>query len=150
MGDDIEYQGRGKVLLCEIAEELNDPQNLAMAARVLNSVLYGVTNMLAFEDGIIFLRAIPLYAKGIHQWGWQVGHNNAEQAQNLDDLKRELRNINQARAAEDFPTAESTGKAVHAVFRILSRHIPNNRLAEAKAKLPDDLASLMESSTVNK
>ncbi len=150
MADDIEYEGKGKVLLCELAEELNDPHNLAMAARVLNSVLYGVTNMLALEDGIIFLRAIPLYAKGIHQWGWQVGHNNAEQALNLDDLKRELRNINQARATEDFPTTESIDKAVHAVFRILSKHIPNDRLAEAKAKLPHDLASLMDSSAINK
>ena len=150
MADDIQYKGKGKILLCELAEALDDPQNLKRAARVLNSVLYGVTNMLSFEDGIVFLRAIPLYAKGIHQWGWQVGPNNAEQAESMADLEKELININQAYAKHDFPEENSTHQAIKAVFQVLIHHIPDDRLTEAKAKLPPEVASYITPSTVSR
>lgn len=147
MADDIQYEGKGKLLLVELAEALGEPGNLRKAARILNSVLYGVTNMLDFQASIAFLRAIPLYAKGIHQWGWQVGPNQAEKAQSIAELKRELPKINQDQAEKDFPTDESTDHAVQAVFMVLNQHMNPQRLEEARKHLPYELSEILTSGT---
>lgn len=149
MAQELRYEGMGKVLLVDIAEELEDPHNLGRAARILNSVLYAVTNMLEFNTSVAFLREIPLYAKGINQWGWQVGRNQAEHARTLADLQQELTQINRAYAHVDFPTTDSTATAIRAVFRALSKHIREDRWRQVIAQLPDDLASFIERGAVS-
>ena len=146
---ELKHEGMGKVLLFDLAEELGEPQNSGRAARVLNSVLYAVTNMLEFNASIAFLREVPLYAKGVHQWGWQVGRNQAEHAQTVADLRQELININHAYAHRDFPTEESTAVALKAVFRALRKHVKDERWPYLKAQLPEDLASFLEQRAIS-
>lgn len=144
MERDLKYEAMGKIMLKDLAEELNDPDNIPRAARTLKSILYAFTNMLKFEDSIRFLNLIPIYAKGIEYIEWTVGNNNVEEVETLDNLITELRKINKDHFAEDFPTHDEARWAIQSVFRILNWHTNQETMQELVRLLPDDIRVYLE------
>ena len=134
----------GKILLKDLAEELNDPDNIQRSARTMKSVLYAITNMLSFEDSIQFLKMVPLYAKGIEQNGWTIGNNNVEQVRKIEDLTTELQKINHEYYQVDFPNQKETEWAIQSVFRVLCWHTDQEKMYHIKTLLPEDLQYFLE------
>lgn len=144
MERDYKYEAMGKIMLKDLAEELNEPDNIPRAARTLKSVLYAFTNMLSLEDSIRFLNLIPIYAKGIEYVEWTVGINNVEGVESLEQLITELCNINKDHYQADFPNREEARWAIQSVFRVLNWHTNQITMQELAQLLPEDIRLYLE------
>ncbi len=144
----FKYEAMGKILLKDLAEELNDPDNIQRSARTMKSVLYAITNMLSFDQSIEFLKNVPLYAKGIEQNGWTIGNNNVENVETVDDLSNELRNIDHQFAYIDFPSEKEAQWAIKSVFRVLCWHTDQEKMLTMTHLLPKSLRDFLQDSAV--
>ncbi len=142
------YEAMGKILLKDLAEELNDPDNIQRSARTMKSVLYAITNMLSFDQSIQFLKLIPLYAKGIEQNGWTIGNNSVENVETIGDLSEELRNINHQFYHLDFPNERETQWAIKSVFRVLCWHTDQEKMHTMIRLLPPRIQEFLEDAAV--
>lgn len=142
------YEAMGKILLKDLAEELNDPNNIPRSARTMKSILYAITNMLTFDQSIEFLKYVPLYAKGIEQNGWTIGINSVEEAKTIEDLAGELQKIDYQFAHVDFPSQRETEWAIQSVFRVLCWHTDQEKMRHMTRLLPKDLQNFLENAAV--
>jgi uncharacterized protein (DUF2267 family) len=130
--------------LREIATELENPNDLAHAGRVLSAVLHCLRDMITPQESLDLISQLPLYIKAVYVNGWRIPEK-PNRLKKLDDFLLSVKTYARQTAEKDFGDIANTKRDVEAVFRVIKKHVSSGELKDVKSQLPEAIAELLKS-----
>jgi uncharacterized protein (DUF2267 family) len=137
-----EHVQNAQGFLKEVAVELETPDNLAHAGRVLTAVLHSLRDMIMPQESLHLISQLPLYIQAAYIHDWHIP-DKPKRLKSLNDFLWDIKEQAKFTAATDFGDIENTRKEVEAVFRVLKRHISEGERCDVKDQLSEEIASLL-------
>lgn len=131
------------LFLKEVALELDAPEDLDHAGRVLVAVLRTLRDRITTEESLHLISQLPMYIKAVYVDGWKPT-KTLSNIKSVDDFLREVRSVAGRTAEADFSDYETTKNEVEAIFRVLRRHVSEGEIEDIKSQLPVEIAELLE------
>lgn len=131
------------VFLKEVAQELETPDDLAHAGRVLAAVLHALRDRITTEESIHFISQLPMYIKAVYIEGWKVSKSTPK-IKRVEEFLADVRSQTERTAGIDFGDFKNTKKEVEAVFRVVRKHVSEGEINDVKSQLPKEIAELWE------
>jgi len=126
------------VWLKEVMEEIGSSDR-HQAYLALRSVFHSLRDRLTVEEATDLGAQLPMLVRGLYYDGWNPSGKPVkfDKDEFLSSIREQF--INAPIRVRD------TEKMVHAVFRVLDRHIADGEIEDIKAILPHDLQGFWES-----
>jgi uncharacterized protein (DUF2267 family) len=131
------------IFLKEVAIELNTPDDLAHAGRVLSAVLHCLRDMITPQESLDLISQLPLYIKAVYVNGWKIPQK-PHRLKKLEDFLLSVKSHAGQTAEKDFGDIANTRKDVEAVFRVIKKHVSAGELKDVKSQLPEEIAFLLK------
>jgi uncharacterized protein (DUF2267 family) len=125
----------------EIAYELEDPDNIDQANRIMITVLHVLRDLLTPEESLHLISQFPMLIKAVYVNGWHIGPK--KRIRNMNEFVEQLRIKNPITALEDFGDDEQAIKRAKAVFIVLRNHISIGEVKDIVSQLPPELTELL-------
>lgn len=129
--------------LKEVARELETPDDIAYADRLVNSLLSVLREMILPAEALEMASALPMYIQGQLLDGWKIT-GDTKRLKTRDEFFDELREKYPRTTGRPLGDYQSVRKDVKAVLRVLQRYVPEGEVRHVKAQLPEPIAQLWE------
>jgi uncharacterized protein (DUF2267 family) len=130
--------------LKELAIELENPEDLGHAGRVLSAVLHCLRDMITPQESLDLISQLPLYIKAVYVNGWRISEK-PNRLKKLDDFLLSVKVYAKQTAEKDFGDIANTKRDVEAVFRVIRKHVSPGEIKDVKSQLPEAIAELLKS-----
>jgi uncharacterized protein (DUF2267 family) len=137
------YTQKGNEFINKVAAELGNPEDKDHAARVIQSVLHSMRNIITPEESMHLISQLPMYLKAVYVDGWKLSESTSR-IRSLDDFLERVRQNSQRTAGRDFGDNETAQKNIQAVFRVIKQQVNKGEIEDVKVQLPAPLAELWE------
>jgi uncharacterized protein (DUF2267 family) len=137
-----EHVQKAQAFLNEVADELQMPNEIAHAGRVLTAVLHSLRDMITPQESLHLISQLPIYIQGVYVHGWHMP-DKPKRLKVLNDFLLEVKGQAGNTAGKDFGDIENTKKEVESVFRVIKKHISQGELKDVKSQLPVEIAELL-------
>ena len=131
------------LFLKEVARELESPEDIPHAGRVLAAVLHALRDRITIEESIHMISQLPMYIKAVYVDGWKASKNYPK-IKRKDEFLADVRSQTERTAERDFGDFQNTRKEVEAVFRVLRKHVSEGEIRDIKSQLPEEIGELWE------
>ena len=116
--------------------------DMIKAVRILRAVLHALRSRLTPEHSLQMIAQFPMLIKAIYVDGWKIS-NEAKTLRHLGDFIEAVREAGGQGLFHDFVTDYEVTQAIHAVFKVLKRHVAEGEISDLLATLPTELRPLM-------
>jgi uncharacterized protein (DUF2267 family) len=129
--------------LKEVARELENPDDLPHAGRVLVAVMHALRDRITPEESVHFISQLPMYIKAAYVDGWKIS-KRPPRHKTVEEFLADVRNQTPRTAGRDFGDMGNTKKEVEAVLRVIKKRISEGELKDLKSQLPEEISELWE------
>ncbi|MBX2893619.1 MAG: DUF2267 domain-containing protein [Saprospiraceae bacterium] len=136
------YVQDGEQFLKEVAREINDPDNVAKAGRILRAVLHAFRNRVSPQESLQLIAQLPMLVKAVYVDGWRIS-DESKTLRTLGDFIEAVREEGGRGTTNDFVTDREVEHAIHAVFTVLKKHVSAGEIKDIVATLPAELRPLL-------
>lgn len=137
------HQQNATLFLKEVAAELETPEDLDHAGRVLVSVLHALRDRITAEESVHFISQLPMYIKAVYVEGWKFS-KPAKKVKKMEEFLADVRSQTERTADRDFGDFKNTRKEVEAVFRVIRKHVSEGEINDVRSQLPEEIGELWE------
>ena len=127
----------------EVALELQQPDDIALASRVTTAVLHTLRERLTVEESMHLISNLPMILKGIYVDGWKIT-KDAYGADTLDEFLNEVREHSAQTPGRDFGNNQMARETVKAVIRVLRQYVDDGEIRHIRQQLPEGVAVLFD------
>ena len=127
----------------EVARELETPDNIGHAGRVLTAVLHCLRDMITPRESLHLISQLPVFVQAAYIHGWHMPEK-PKRRRALNEFLMDVKEQARQTANRDFGDIHNTRKEVEAVFRVLKRHISEGEIKDVKSQLPEEIGCLLE------
>jgi uncharacterized protein (DUF2267 family) len=137
------YSQKAYEFLREVARELQTPEDLAYADRLVTAVLSVLRDTITPEESLNFIASLPMYLKAVYVNGWKLSWQ-PKRIEAREAFFEELREKYPRTSSRPLGTYQLARKDVKAVLRVLRKYVAEGEVQDIKAQLPQNIADLWE------
>lgn len=137
------HEQGASLFLKEIAKELDTPEDIPHAGRVLVAVLHALRDRITTEESIHLISQLPMYIKAVYVDGWKTSKNYPK-IKRKEEFLADVRSQTERTAERDFGDFQNTRREVEAVFKVLKNHVSEGEINDIKSQLPEGIVELWE------
>lgn len=135
------YAQKSNEFLKEVANELQMPEDMGKAMRIMRAVLHSLRDRIPPQESLQLISQLPMYIKAIYVEGWKwTPHGN--NVRKIDDFVVSVIQHDGVSGQYDFADADQTEEYIRGVFRVLQRHVSEGEIADVVSTLPTELRPL--------
>ncbi len=136
------YVQDGEQFIREIALETNTPLDTTKASRILRAVLHALRRRLPVTTSLQLISQFPMLIKAIYVDGWKI-RDESGTLQHPGDFIEVVREEGGPGLLRDLMTDYEVTEAIHAVFRVVKKHVSEGEIDDVLATLPLELRPLL-------
>ncbi|MEK6480633.1 DUF2267 domain-containing protein [Catalinimonas sp. 4WD22] len=129
--------------LTELAIELQAPDNVRKAERILKAVLHTLRDRLGIQESFQFMAQLPLFLKGMYVTEWKYGKAPSE-IKHLQEFIDAVKSKNRTTGEEDFGDHDHSIFLIKKVFKALGHYISPGEWQDIMDNLPKELHALIK------
>lgn len=141
--DFAKHNQKATEFLKEVAQELETPEDVAYADRLVNSLLSVLREMILPEEALDMASNLPMYIQGQLLDGWNIS-GDTTRLKTRDEFFDALREKYPRTTGRPLGDYQSVRKDVKAVLRVLQRYVPEGEVRHLKSQLAEPIAQLWE------
>lgn len=144
MGLDFEQHNQKAIeFLKEVATELETPEDIAYADRLVRSVLSVLREMIMPEESLNLVSSLPMYLQGLLLDGWKMSWDT-KRLETREEFFDELRKKYPRTTGRPLGDYQSVRKDVKTVLHVLQSYVPEGQVQQVKSQLPQPIANLWD------
>lgn len=138
-----EHIQKSQEFLKEVANELETPDDLGHAGRVLTAVLHSLRDMITPQESLHMISQLPIFVQAAYIHGWHMP-DKPKRLRELNDFLMDVKEHAGQTAMRDFGDINNTKKEVEAVFCVLKKHVSRGELEDVRSQLPEEIGCMLE------
>jgi uncharacterized protein (DUF2267 family) len=143
------HAAKGNKFLKDLSVELGGKADTKKAAKILASLFRTLRNHLTLQENFQMLAQLPIVLKGVyvHDWSPEKKHDVSRKR---NDFIMEYLSYADKNSMHSVADMERGADEIHAVLKILRKHISSGEFRDIEGVLPDQLKKLLREYTSNK
>lgn len=134
----------GNQIILDIAEALDEPNNLRKAERVLKAVMHTLRDIMTIEVSFQLMWQLPLFLKGMYASEWKY-RSAPLKLEYLDEFVEAVKIKDNTTGNQDFVSTEDLLYAIKNVFKVLKNYLAASEWQVILDHLPDELQARLPS-----
>ncbi|TPN83377.1 DUF2267 domain-containing protein [Aquimarina algicola] len=137
-----QYAVEGNTFIKKYAKDMNLEHDIDKAGRVLSSVLFGLRELISFEESLQLIAQLPMFLKAIYVNGWSAKKKKMK-IKHMYDFIQLVRSYDNPTAIYDFESDEIAEHYINTTFFTLRKYISPGEMDDIRNGLPKNLKNMI-------
>ncbi|WPP49808.1 DUF2267 domain-containing protein [Catalinimonas niigatensis] len=136
------YASEANKLLIELAKEIQEPDNVRKAERILKAVLHTLRDRIPMQESFQLIAQLPLFIKGMYVTEWKYGEKPSR-IRHMEEFIDTVKIKNRAIGEDDFGDDEKATFIIKKIFKALGKYVSPGEWEDIMDNLPKELHPLI-------
>lgn len=130
--------------ISQLANDLGHPEEKQRVLIIWRAVMHTIRDRIQISESLDLISPLPLLLKGMYTVGWKYSETPPYDYETLEQMKTQVKALQNQYGEEDFDWNKSTDKIISIVLDSLERYFTEGQMNHIRGQLPEEVKQIAE------